>query len=311
MSISHLTLRQLQALRGIYDTGRISAAAENMSVSQSAVSVLLAQTEAALGARLFDRTTRRIAPTEAMEQIIGIVTRILGDVSSIGLVMNDLQELERGVIRIAATPATGIALLPATVKRFKQTHPGIHLDMNDCAPDQFFPLIRDEKADFGVGIPPADRSEFDWRTLHDDPIHLVCHRTHHLAQKSDVTWADLDGMPLILSRRSYGVRMMVENAISAAGGTPNVVHEIGFLYSAEWMVACNMGLAAFPGRLAFAMSNPDLCIRSITEPVVTRRLAVITKRGRSLSPSALAFVEMLHVDLGQKGGTKPSGVAIS
>ncbi|MBY5972329.1 LysR family transcriptional regulator [Ferrimonas balearica] len=297
MSVSHLTLRQLQAIRAIYDAGQISAAAEALAVSQSAASVLLGQAETTLGTRLFDRTTRRVTPTEAVEQIIGIVNRILSDVASIDAVMTDLKELERGVVRVAATPATGIALLPRTVERFLSAHPRIHLEMNDCAPDQFFSLISEEKVDFGIGIPPADRADFDYRVLHHDPVHLVCHRTHPLARRPHVAWRALDGEPLILARRNYGVREQVEATIRAAGGTPNVVSEIGFLYSAEWMVASGMGMAAFPARLAQAIRNPEVVVVPLVDPVITRTMAVISRRGRSLSPPAQRFVELLAADL--------------
>ncbi|MDD7970946.1 LysR family transcriptional regulator [Roseinatronobacter alkalisoli] len=297
MAINHLTLRQLQAIKAIYDTGQVSAAAERLSVSQSSASVLLGQAEATLGARLFDRSTRRVVPTEAVEQIIGIVTRIMGDVSAIGTAITDLQELERGVLRIAATPATGIALLPPTVKHFIAAYPRIALDMNDCAPDQFFPLIREEKVDFGLGIPPHDRAEFDWRLLHHDPIYLVCRRDHRLAAQETVRWRDLDGEPLIAPRRNYGVRTQIEDTLRSVGATANLRVEIGFLYSAEWMIACGMGLAAFPSRLAGAINDPDLVVRPLVDPVVTRSMAVISKRGRSLSPSAQRFVDMLARDL--------------
>lgn len=297
MSMPHLTLRQLQTVRAVYEAGQISAAADRLNVTQSAASVILAQAEAALGTRLFDRTTRRVVPTEAVEQIIGIVIRILDDVEAIGGVVTDLRELERGMIRIAATPATGIALLHPTVRRYRAAHPRIHLDLNDCAPDQFLQLVRDEKVDFGLGIPPADRTEFDWRPLHDDPLCLVCHQSHRLAGEPAACWADLDGEPLILARRNYGVRDQVEDTIRAAGGNVNTVNEIGFLYSAEWMVACDMGVAVFPSRLAQAIGNPVVSIVPLVEPVATRQIAIITKRGRSLSPPALRFAEMLAADL--------------
>lgn len=297
MSVAHLTLRQLQALRAIYETGRISAAAQAMNVSQSATSVLLGQAEAALGTRLFDRTTRSLAPTQAMEQIVGIVARILGDVEALGAAVTDLRELERGRVRIAATPATGIALLPPTVRRFHAAHPKILLDMTDCAPDQFLSLIRDEKVDFGLGIPPADRTEFDWRTVHEDPLCLVCARAHPFGTRDSVRWDELDGVDLIVSRRNYGVRDAVEATLQAVGVRPNIVNEIGFLYSAEWMVSCGLGMCIFPARLARAISDPQVCVVPLAEPVVTRRMAVLSKRGRSLAAPAQRFVEMLLEDL--------------
>ncbi|MCO6185353.1 LysR family transcriptional regulator [Rhizobium sp. L1K21] len=297
MPISHLTLRQLQAIRAVYETGRISAAAERLNVSQSAASVLLSQAEAALGNRLFDRTTRHIAPTEAAELTIGTITRILDDVQALGVLTDDLRNLDRGRIRIAATPATGIALLPTTVRRFKTKYPNVELSMNDCAPDQFFSIIRDEKVDFGLGIASVDRGEFDVQVVHSDPLCLLCNVDHRLAKQSTVSWADLKGEPMIISRRDYGVRAVVEHHLRNAGAGLEIANEIGFLYSAEWMVTCDMGVSVFPSRLAEEIRSRDVCKVPIVEPVATRDIGIVTKKGRSLPEAAAKFAEMLVEDL--------------
>jgi len=296
-AIGHLTLRQLRVVSAIYATRRISAAAERLNLTQSAASVLLAQAEAALGARLFDRTTRSVAPTRAVEQVIGIIDRVLGDIDAMGAAMSDLKGLEHGQIRIAATPATGMALLPATVRRFRAAHPRVALVLDDCAPDQFFSIIREEKADFGLGTVPVDSTDFDWTVLHDDPLVLVCPVDHPLAARPEVPWTALDGVPLIISRRDYGVRDLVERSLQAAGGRVVIANEIGFLYSAVWMASCGMGVCVFPQHLAQAVRDPGLTRRPLVGPRVTRPAAVVTRRGRSLSPAATRFVEMLAADL--------------
>jgi DNA-binding transcriptional LysR family regulator len=103
--------------------------------------VLLGQAEPAMDTRLFDRTTRALSPTQAVEQMIGIVEQILGDVDALDTAVSELKVLERGTVRIGATPATGIALLPNVVRRYKAAYPKITIVMNDCAPDQFFSII--------------------------------------------------------------------------------------------------------------------------------------------------------------------------
>lgn len=297
MTISHLTLRQLRAVHAIYTTGRISAAAQRLNVSQSAVSVLLAQAEAAMDTRLFDRTTRSLSPTQAAEQMIGIVERILGDLDALDHAVRELKVLERGTVRIGATPATGIALLPSVVRRYKAAYPNITIVMNDCAPDQFFSIIETEKVDFGLGMPPPDRMRFDWSLVHNDPLHVVLHADHPLAQQGTVRWAQLDMQPLIASRRDYGVREQVEATLKSVGAQANIVNEIGFLYSAEWMAACNMGLCVFPLRLAQATHTPQVVYRPLVDPVVSRPVSIVTRRGRSMSPPAARFVELLIAEL--------------
>ncbi|KAA2313904.1 LysR family transcriptional regulator [Pseudooceanicola sediminis] len=297
MSISHLTIRQLRAIHAIYATGRVSAAAQRLNVSQSAVSVLLGQAEAAMDTRLFDRTTRSLSPTQAVEQMIGIVERILGDLDALDHAVRELKVLERGTVRIGATPATGIALLPAVVRRYKAEYPNILIIMNDCAPDQLFSIIETERVDFGLGLPPPDRMRFDWQPVHNDPLNVVLHRDHPLAAQDTVRWAQLDMQPLIASRRDYGVRELVEATLKSVGARANIVNEIGFLYSAEWMAACDMGLCVFPRRLAEAIHTPEVVFRPLVDPVVSRPISVLTRRGRSMSPPAARFVELLLAEL--------------
>jgi DNA-binding transcriptional LysR family regulator len=83
---SHFTpsVRQLRAFRAVYQLRKVSAAAEQLSLTQSAVSVLIRQLEEGLDTRLFDRTTRSLSPTSAAQEAIVVAERILRDVESLG-----------------------------------------------------------------------------------------------------------------------------------------------------------------------------------------------------------------------------------
>jgi DNA-binding transcriptional LysR family regulator len=296
MSVAHLTLKQLRAIQAVYAGGTISAAAVTLNVTQSAVSVLLRQAEAALGTPLFDRTTRSLVPTTAAEYAIGIVERILGDISALGTSVHEIRSLQRGQVRLATTPATGAALLPATVRRFRADYPGISLAIDDCAPNQFFSLIAQEKVEFGLGTPPENTAEFDWQVLENDRLCLVVPQGHAFSGRDTVEWRDLDGHDLILSRRDYGIRALVVGTMLRVGVQPRVAHEIGFFASAAWMTNSGLGLSILPGHLAAAM--PGVALIPLVDPVVARPTAIVTRRGRLLSPSCRRFVEMLTEDLG-------------
>lgn len=297
MAVDHLTLKQLRALVAVYRTRQVSAAARQLNVTQSAVSVLIRQSEEALGIQLFDRTTRSVVPTRAGENAFGIAERILGDVDMLAHTMSDLQDLRRGTVRVAATPATGLAMLPRTVQRFRADFPGITLVLDDCAPNQFLSDIRDEKVEFGVGVPPApDDAEFDSRVVIEDQLVLVCRTDHPLANKAHVGWHDLENQPLIVSRRDYGVRDLVETSLLRLGVRAQIGAEIGFLSSASWLAACGLGLCVLPRQLAELHISEELAVRPLVEPVVTRAVGVVTKKSRSLSPACATFVDYLVED---------------
>jgi len=297
MPVSGLTLKQLRAIRQVHRTGRISAAAAALNITQSAVSVLIRQAETALDTRLFDRTTRALAPTEAAETIIGMVDRILADIDTLEDTVRSLGDLTRGQVRLTATPATGLTLLPPTVRRFRAAYPGVALVLDDCAPDQFFANIRGERADFGIGTHPVDRALFDWQPLHEDPLHLICPADHPFAARAQVAWAELAEAPLILSRRDYGVRGLVEETLRQQGVRPVLAAEVGVLGSAAWMTVSGIGLGILPALIARSTPIPGLATVPLTDPVVTRPAGVVTPRTRKLSPAAAAFVEMLAADL--------------
>ncbi|MBV0912452.1 LysR family transcriptional regulator [Anianabacter salinae] len=297
MHVSSLTLKQLRAIQQVYRTGQVSAAADALNITQSAVSVLIRQAETTLGTTLFDRTTRSLSPSAAGESVIGLVERILGDLSTLEETIRGLRDLERGQIRLTATPATGLTLLPDTVRRFRAAYPAVNLILDDCAPDQFYSNILEQRADFGIGTEPEDTSALEWHSLIADPLCIICATDHRFAERDGIPWRELQDEPLILSRRDYGVRGLVEQTLAMLGIRPRIVAEVGFLGSAAWMSACGIGLALLPGRLARAQPAPGIVTLPLLDPVVTRPAGVVKRRRHTLAPSAERFIEMLAEDL--------------
>lgn len=293
----HLTLKQLRAFAAVFRRRKLAAAAEELGISQSAVSVLIRQAEETLGTRLFDRTTRSLVPTPAAEDAFGVAERILQDVQTLSSNFRDLSEGERGRVRIAATPATAAAFLPRTARRFSHRYANVGLVINDCAPNQFLQHIEAERVDFGLGTPPPEGTEFASRVVHEDNIALVCARDHPFARRDSVRWAELAGETLIVFRPGYGVRQLIESTLLKTGIDSAITHEVGFLATAAWMAASSLGVTILPRALAHLEARSDLAIVPLVEPALTRTIALITKKGRSLSPPCRLFSEMLIEDM--------------
>src|SRR6187551_2011359 len=112
------SIRQLRAFVEVHRLRKLSAAAEKLFVTQSAVSMLIRQLEDGLGARLFDRTTRSLQPTAAATDMLPTAERILRDVDALSGGFRDLSTLERGRICVAITPTLASFLMPAAVRSF-------------------------------------------------------------------------------------------------------------------------------------------------------------------------------------------------
>ena len=288
------SVRQLRAFRAVYQLRKLSAAAEQLSVTQSAVSVLVRQLEDGLGTRLFDRTTRSLRPTAAATEALATVERILRDLDSLGTGLRELGTLRRGRVSLAITPTLGEILLPPVVQRFAAEHPGIHVVVDDCSPDQFVSRIVGEHVDFGVGTPERAAADVDTRPLATDTLALVCRPDHPLARRRALAWKDLHGHPVVTVRPGYGIRPLIDNAAAQAGVVLDVANEVAFFSTALWMTQCGMGASIMPSAYARAAKEPALVVRQLARPVVSRDIAIVTKRGRSLSPAAQALADVLQ-----------------
>ncbi len=299
---SQVTIKQLRAFVAVYRLQRLAPAAERLSVTVSAVSVLLRQLEASVGTPLFDRRARSLEPTQAAHDAIAMAERVLQDLTQLGASMLDLREQRQGQVRVAVTPAVAAALLPSAVRRFVHEYPGVRLVLEDCAPDQFIGLVISEQVDIGIGTPEYQSPEIAMRTLVDDRLCVVCPVDHPLARRRRVRWVDLRGLPLIAVRAGYGVRRSIEATAARAGVALNIAHEVAFLSSALWMTSCGLGVSIWPEALLRASPFDNLVARPLVAPAVSRSISLVSRQGRSLSPAAQAFVQTLESQLQADAG---------
>jgi DNA-binding transcriptional LysR family regulator len=289
----HPSLRQLRAFAAVYRLRKISAAAQQLSVTQSAISVLIRQMEEGLGTRLFDRTTRSLQATRAADEAIVVADRILRDLDSLGTGLRDLTALRRGRVSVAVTPTLGEIVLPEPLRQFASDHPDIHVAVDDCAPDQFVARVVNGHVDFGVGTPEQAAADVETQMLRRDLLAVVVPRAHPLARLGRVRWAQLADHAVITVRPGYGIRPLIDATAARAGISLNVVNEVAFLATALWMADCGMGAAIMPSAYAAHGHHPDRVVIPLSAPRVSRDVALVTKRGRSLSPAAQRLAEVL------------------
>jgi DNA-binding transcriptional LysR family regulator len=300
-----LSIKQIRAFVAVYRLGRLAAAAQELSVTQSAISVAIRQIEEVLDVRLFDRTTRTLEPTSAAHEAINLAERILQDIERLGTEIRQLGERKRGRVIVAVTPAVAAALLPPTVRKFAQCYPSIRLVIVDCAPDQFLPRIVSEQVEFGIGSPEPGSSEVELQTLLQDRLCLVCSKAHPLARRREVRWRDLQGTPIIAVRPGYGVRRLIDSVANKAGVSLTIAQEVGFISSALWMTASGLGVSIWPAALVRRLSDAQVVLRPLVAPVVERPIYVVLKRGRSLSPASQTFIDLLKTDLSLPAAHRP------
>ena len=300
------SVRELRAFVAVYYSGTLSAAAERLSLSQPAVSMLLRSLEEKFGIRLFDRNTRTLRRTEAADHAIARAERALQEFEQLGDAMRGLARGERGRIDVVATSSVAQTLLPPVMRRYLDAFPDVRLVLDDCSPRDFVDTILADRVDFGIGTLEAPVPELHERTLSSDTLHAVGLASAGLEPGRSITWKALAALPLVTVRGGYGIRRSIDAAAHAAGVELAVAHEFTLLGTAFEMAAAGLGIAVLPGLMLHRLDRPGLVVRSIVRPSVPRRVAIVSRHDRPLTPAAARFVELLEAELASIRRTKPN-----
>lgn len=287
------SVRQLRAFVAVYHTGQVSAAAEQLSLTQPAVTVLLRELEGKLGVRLFDRTTRTLRRTDAAVEAIAYAERALAELQAMGSSMAELAGARRGRVRIAATSTVAQTLLPQALRRFLDAHPGVQVDIEDVAPTAFVETLLAERVDLGIGTLEGPVAGLREEVFLRDSLAALAPESPAFPADRTITWKQLAALPLVTVKPGYGVRRRIEAAAQAAGVRLTIVHEVSLLTTAVALAASGLGVAVVPGSLLAHAADPRLVARRLTRPTVERNTAVVSRTDRALPPPAQAFRDLL------------------
>ena len=152
--------------------------------------------------------------------------------------------------------------------------------------------LRAYLADFysPIGRPSIDP---EFTPLVNEPFVLACRRDHPLAKRSEVAWRELSDYRLIGVGRLSGNRVLLDHGLAHLDWRPSWFYEVQHLSTSLGMVEAGLGIAALPSLAMPAEDHPILVSRPLVDPVISRTLGLVRRRGSSLSPAAEQFVETL------------------
>ncbi|MBN9429985.1 MAG: LysR family transcriptional regulator [Burkholderiales bacterium] len=287
--------QQLRAFYYAYRMRSLTKAGEQLHLSQSAMSRLIKQLEEVLGQRLFDRTSGALCTTEAAEEAIHVVERILTNVEYLKTSLKGLADKRRGMVRFAITPTLAAQIMPDVLARFRANWTNVEVDMLDATPERVVQLVLDEAAQFGIVTAGEPRSDLDYRLLVEDYLCVICREDSPLSGLSRVTWRDLAGTSVIATVGGSNWPDVVRQIIEEQNLPAAPRHTAAFSFTALGMAARGLGVAILPSLLALGSPKDfGLVARKLHDPVVPRGLHVLTKARRSLSPAGLALLDLVQ-----------------
>ncbi len=285
----NVSTRQLEAFVNLAELRSFTRASRLSHLSQPAYSALIRGLEEAVGARLFDRTTRSVELTVEGRVFLEAARRLLHDAQSALADMSDHAARRRGRVSMAVLPSLAAGWLPPLLARFRAAHPGIELDVADVLSEACIERVESGRADFALASTRADSAALQAEEFCSDDFHVVCRRDHPLAARRKLKLADLAPYAIVQLARSSSVRQYLEAAIY-----PNqlrTVMELDQLSTVAGMVRAGLGLSVVPTLTLFHFDHAELVTKALDAPELRRQIFIVRRRDRSMSIAAQAFYE--------------------
>lgn len=289
----NITLKQLRAFTAVADAGSFTDAATRLYLTQSGLSLLVKELETELGLRLFDRSTRRISLTVAGADFYPLAFRVLRDLDSAVNSTLQLQDMQRGALRIACTPLYSFGLLPAAMAEYKRLYPAIRVRLLDSLNEQALERVAHDEVDFAVAPTRPTSQDIVQEPLFRDRFELVVPEDHPLRKAGRVTWREALEHPFVSLTSDYTSRLQADLAAHSSSLILRPQHEVAFLTTALGMVKCGHGITALPASAMPMIMLSGLATVSVDSPWVDRQVSFFQRRGKSLSPAAEAFRDFL------------------
>lgn len=294
-----LTIRHLRLIEGLGRELSISRCAQLLHTSQSAISRGLSEIEDLLGARLFDRTTRRISPTSLGQVLIWHADQILGQLERAEADFDALSRGVRGVLNVGLMGAFSPAYLVETVKLVTEQAPELSIRFRSNFADGLVADLVSGRCD--IIITHFDIRQFSNEDLIVDPLYheqiaVVAAPSHALARRKSIHWADLASERWVLMPIETSTRRAVERNLlmHSQSRNPVIVEVLELHYIIALVREAGM-LTALPASLAKWLDQEAGLVRClpVSDELFPSAVCVAHLRSRKLSAADTLFINCL------------------
>jgi len=270
--------RQLRYFLCIAKLGSLSKAAEALDQTQSGLSKQLAALEAGIGHPLFVRTGRGVALTEAGQALYDATSPAYRSIDQ-ALDAVRQQDVTHGTVRLATVHTLSYYFTADVVASFVSTHRHVNLSLMGRSSPEVVALVESGKADLGFVYDSAvDSGALASALLFDDDMALIVQRDCPLRGPQDLSRLDLQ---LVGFPPHYALRRMIHSA----GLHPDFVAEAETIDAMLKLVSSGVGGCILPSRIPEKLlSDYELRRLPIADPMLRRRVVVITQAGRVVAP---------------------------
>ena len=297
----NVNTRQLQYAIELSRVRNFSQVAEELGITQPALSKQIMSLEKDLGVKLFDRNTVPLSVTPAGQYFLREAEKLLYREEQLLKTMEEFKGGDRGQLVIGISPFRSLYLIPPIVKSVKEQYPDVQIVLHEATSDVLRKETAEGKYDFAIVNLPVDETALDVIPLESDALVLVVPRelATELPCEEDgalprVRLEDCAALAFVVVGQTQEMRRLFDKSCAAAGFEPHIAMEVVGLSTAWAMCRAGVGATLLPLPFVRYMGGDDsLCLYTLKQSVRSRQPVIISRRGQYMPPYAKYAIDLL------------------
>jgi len=291
-------LRHIEVFHAVYTAGSITRAAEILNCSQPAVSKVLAHAEQQLGYALFERVRGKLVPTPEANRLFVHVNEVNRSLERLRQVAANLREAAEGRLRVAATPALGMELLPAAIAEYRALHRDVFFSVETHHHEGVVTALLESAVDVGLAFAPEARPGVAVESLGSGSFYVLAPENTDFGTRRRLTVHDLESLPYVSLDRRGPLGRLLSAHIESSGVVLQPIAWAETYQVGKSLVAQGAGVMIADQVTAFSGSSEGLRVWPL-DPGLRFEIAALHLENRPMSRICREFVEQLRVGVAQ------------
>jgi DNA-binding transcriptional LysR family regulator len=289
----HVTLRQLQVFEAVARHLSYTRAAEELHLTQPAVSIQVRQLEKSIELPLFEQIGKKVFLTEAGEELQHYSRAIAEQLAEAEAVIDELKGVHRGRLKITVA-TTANYFVPSLLAAFNNRYQGVNIVLDVTNRSGLLKQLEFNETDIVImGRPPSDH-DLEFEPFRDNPLVIVAPPNHPLARRKRVPLSKLHDQTFLVREPGSGTRIAMERFFAERGLEVKTGMEVGSNEAIKQSVQAGLGLGLLSrDTLAMELKLKQLKILNVEGFPIMRSWYLVHRRGKRLSSIAQAFKDFL------------------
>jgi DNA-binding transcriptional LysR family regulator len=289
----HITLRQLRIFEAVSRHTSISRAANELHLTQPAVSMQIKQLEEQIGLPLLEQIGKRLFLTEAGLELRAHAQRFAAQTHELKMAMDQFRGLQRGFLGLAVV-STANYFLPPLIALLSERHPGMRISLQVGNRESVLAALADNRTDLAITGQPPESADLVALPFKDNPLVVIAPPAHRFAKIDAIPIKHLSREIFVMREPGSGTRAVIERHFTERGVSYSPGCELSTNEAIKQAVQAGLGLGVVSRQtIEIELETRRLVVLPVEGFPIMRRWYVVHRKDKRLSAAAGAFIELL------------------